>query len=173
MTRLLQSLRDKGNTVLVVLHDKDVISIADEVIDVGPFAGRNGGKILFQGSYEQLLVSGTMTGEAMGELIPVKTNPRIASEFLPIRNAAFHNLKNISVDVPLNILAVVTGVAGSGKSTLIRDVFAQKYEDRVVLVDQSPVTATGRSTPATFLGFFDEIRKVMAKENHVEASLFT
>lgn len=85
MTRLLQSLRDKGNTVLVVLRDKDVISIADEVIDVGPFAGRNGGKILFQGSYEQLLVSGTMTGEAMGELIPVKTNPRIVNEFLPIR----------------------------------------------------------------------------------------
>ena len=126
MTRLLQNLRDKGNTVLVVEHDRDVISIADEVIDVGPMAGKNGGEILFQGSFEALLLSGTKTG-----------------------------------------------VAGSGKSSLIRDVFARQYSDRVVLVDQSPVTATGRSTPATFLGFFDEIRKVMAAENGVEPALFS
>lgn len=173
MVKLLRSLRDKGNTVLVVEHDKDIIRIADEVIDVGPLAGREGGQILFQGSYEALLLSGTRTGNAMKEEVPVKENPKEAKEFLPIRNANLHNLKNVSVDIPLHVLSVITGVAGSGKSTLIRDVFAKQYADRVVLVDQSPVTATGRSTPATFLGFFDEIRKVLAQENHQDASLFT
>ena len=173
MTKLLQSLRDKGNTVLVVEHDKDVISIADEVIDVGPLAGKNGGEILFQGSYEALLLSGTRTGEAMKHVVPLKENVRTPKGFLPVRNACAHNLKNVSVDIPLDVLTVVTGVAGSGKSSLIRDVFAKQYDDRVVLVDQSPVTATGRSTPATFLGFFDEIRKVMAAENGVDASLFS
>ena len=173
MTRLLQSLRDKGNTVLVVEHDKDVISIADEVIDVGPLAGKNGGEILFQGSYEALLLSGTRTGNAMKQNTPLKAAPRIPKGFLPVRDACVHNLKNVSVDIPLNVLTVITGVAGSGKSSLIRDVFAKQYADRVVLVDQSPVTATGRSTPSTFLGFFDEIRKVMAVENGVAASLFS
>ena len=173
MTGLLQSLRDKGNTVLVVEHDKDVISIADEVIDVGPLAGKNGGEILFQGSYEALLLSGTRTGNALKQTMPLKAVPRKPEAFLPVRNACVHNLKNVSVDIPLNILTVVTGVAGSGKSSLIRDVFAKKYEDRVVLVDQSPVTATGRSTPATFLSFFDEIRKVVAAENGVTPSLFS
>ena len=99
MTRLLKSLRDKGNTVLVVEHDKDVISIADEVIDVGPFAGKNGGEILYQGSYEGLLSSGTLTGKAMQMQIPVKKNPRKPKEFLPIRDAGIHNLKNVSVDI--------------------------------------------------------------------------
>lgn len=173
MTRLLKSLRDKGNTVLVVEHDKDIISIADEVVDVGPLAGKNGGRILFQGSYEQLLVSGTLTGNALREQTLVKENPRIPKEFLPIVDANIHNLKHVSVDIPLHVLTVVTGVAGSGKSSLIRDVFAKTYEDKVVLVDQSPVTATGRSTPATFLGFFDEVRKLMAAENGVDASLFS
>lgn len=173
MTKLLVSLRDKGNTVLVVEHDKDVISIADEVIDVGPLAGRNGGQILFQGSYEKLLLSDTLTGNAMKEQLPVKPAPRKPSQFLPVRNADLHNLKNVSVDIPENILTVVTGVAGSGKSSLLRDVFAREYADRVILVDQSPITATGRSTPATYLGFFDEIRKLMAAENNVDISLFS
>ena len=173
MTKLLQSLRDRGNTVLVVEHDRDVISIADEVIDVGPLAGKNGGQILFQGSYEALLLSGSRTGDAMKHIEPLKEMARMPKEFLPVRNASVHNLKNVSVDIPMNVLTVVTGVAGSGKSSLIRDVFAKQYADRVVLVDQSPVTATGRSTPATFLGFFDEIRKVLAKENGVNAGLFS
>lgn len=173
MTRLLKSLRDKGNTVLVVEHDKDVIRIADEVIDVGPLAGRGGGQILFQGSYGALLTSGTITGKAMEERIPLKVHPRVPREFLPIRHASRHNLKDVSVDIPLDVLTVVTGVAGSGKSTLIREIFARTYRDRVVLVDQSPITATGRSTPATYLGFFDEIRKQLAKASGQPASLFS
>ena len=173
MTRLLRSLRDRGNTVLVVEHDKDVISIADEVIDVGPLAGKNGGEILFQGSYEALLCSGTRTGEAMKQTVPLKEHLRTPTSFLPVRDACVHNLKNVSVDIPLDVLTVVTGVAGSGKSSLIRDAFAKQYADRVVLVDQSPVTAMGRSAPATFLGFFDEIRKVMAAETGADPALFS
>ena len=173
MSRLLRSLRDKGNTVLVVEHDKDIISIADEVIDIGPLAGKNGGQVLFQGSYENLLISGTKTGDALSTEIKIKEKVRTPKGFLEVRGATVHNLKNVDVDIPLGILTVVTGVAGSGKSSLIRDVFAKQYEEQVVLIDQSAITATGRSTVCTFLGFFDEIRKVFAKENNTEVSLFT
>lgn len=173
MIQLLQKLRDKGNTVLVVEHDKDIIKIADEIIDVGPYSGKNGGEILFQGTYQQLLLSDTLTSKALNSRITVKDNPRIPSQFLSIKNASIHNLKNVSVDIPLNILTVITGVAGSGKSSLMKDVFAKEYQDQVVLVDQTPITATSRSTPATFLGFFDDIRKVIAKECDVSPSLFT
>ncbi len=173
MTRLLKSLRDKGNTVLVVEHDKDIISIADHVIDIGPLAGKNGGEVLFQGSYEDLLISDTKTGNALCTEIRVKEKVRIPKGCLPVRGANLHNLKNVDVDIPLGILTVVTGVAGSGKSSLIRDVFAKQYAEQVVLIDQSAITATGRSTVCTFMGFFDEIRKVFAKENGVGDSLFT
>lgn len=173
MSKLLTSLRDQGNTVLVVEHDKDIISIADEIIDVGPQAGRKGGHVLFQGSYEQLLASGTLTGNAMKEQIPVKMVPRTAKRYLSVKEASIHNLKNISVDIPLDVLTVVTGVAGSGKSSLIREVFAKQYEDRVVLVDQSPIAARNRSTPATYLGFFDEIRKAIATKNDVDEGYFS
>ena len=173
MSRLLKSLRDKGNTVLVVEHDKDIISIADEVIDIGPLAGKNGGQVLFQGSYEDLLISGTKTGNALSTERKVKEKVRTPKGFLPVRGASIHNLKNVDVDIPLGILTVVTGVAGSGKSSLIRDVFAKQYEEQVVLIDQSAITATGRSTVCTFLGFFDEIRKVFATENKTEPGLFS
>lgn len=173
MVKLLQSLRDKGNTVLVVEHDKDIISIADEIIDIGPLAGSGGGQVVFQGSFEDLVLCPSLTGKAFSADIPLKTAPRIPEDFLPVRGAAIHNLRNIDVDIPLNVLTVVTGVAGSGKSSLIRGVFAKRYADRVVLVDQSPITATNRSTPASFLGIFDEIRKLMARENGVDAGLFS
>lgn len=173
MSRLLKSLRDKGNTVLVVEHDKDIISIADEVIDIGPLAGKNGGQVLFQGSYENLLISGTRTGNALSAEIKIKERVRSPKGFLEVRGANLHNLKNVDVDIPLGILTVVTGVAGSGKSSLIRDVFAKQYEDQVVIIDQSAITATGRSTVCTFLGFFDEIRKVFATKNNADSSLFT
>lgn len=173
MSNLLKSLRDKGNTVLVVEHDKDIVSIEDEVIDIGPLAGKNGGQVLFQGSYENLLISGTKTGNALSSEIQIKEKVRTPKGFLEIRGATLHNLKHVDVDIPLGILTVVTGVAGSGKSSLIRDVFAKQYEDQVVLIDQSAITATGRSTVCTFLGFFDEIRKVFATENDADRSLFT
>ena len=173
MSRLLKSLRDKGNTVLVVEHDKDIISIADEVVDIGPLAGKNGGQILFQGSYENLLISDTKTGKALSSKIMLKEKCRQPKGFLPIRGASIHNLKSVDVDIPLGILTVVTGVAGSGKSSLIRDIFAKQYEDQVVLIDQSAITATGRSTLCTFLGFFDEIRKVFAEESKADKGLFT
>ncbi|MDO4482174.1 MAG: excinuclease ABC subunit UvrA [Bacillota bacterium] len=173
MSELLKSLRDKGNTVLVVEHDKDIISIADEVIDIGPLAGKNGGEVLFQGSYEDLLKSGTRTGNAMSAEIKVKEKVRSPKGFLEVRGANIHNLRNVDVDIPLGIMTAVTGVAGSGKSTLIRDVFAKQYEEQVVVIDQSAVTATGRSTVCTFLEFFDEIRKVFAAANNADRSLFT
>ena len=173
MSRLLKSLRDKGNTVLVVEHDRDIISIADHVIDIGPLAGKNGGQVLFEGSYEALLLSGTRTGNAMKEVISLKDKVRAPKGFLPVRGACIHNLKNVDVDIPLGVLTVVTGVAGSGKSSLIRDVFAKQYEEQTVLIDQSAITATGRSNVCTFLGFFDEIRKLLATENGVDAGLFS
>lgn len=173
MTKLLKNLRDKGNTVLVVEHDRDVIAIADEVIDVGPLAGKNGGEIMFQGTFENLLLSNTRTGKALHQTTDMKETTRTPKAFLPIRHASLHNLKDVSVDIPLQVLTVITGVAGSGKSTLIRDVFAREYEDQVILVDQSAVTATSRSTPATFLEFFDDVRKLLGKENNVDAGLFS
>jgi excinuclease ABC A subunit len=173
MNQLLMELRDRGNSVLVVEHDKDVISIADEVIDVGPHAGKNGGRIVFQGSYEKLLAADTLTGQAMNVSLPLKGKTRTPKGHLPVRGAKLHNLNNVDVDIPLGIMSVVTGVAGSGKSTLISKVFAKQYEDRIIKVDQSPITATSRSMPATFLGFFDDIRKLFAKENGVDASYFS
>lgn len=173
MNNLLRELRDKGNTVLVVEHDKDVISIADHVIDVGPQAGQKGGEIVFAGSYPQLLQADTLTGKAMGKSLPVKQTPRKPTGSLPVRDACLHNLKHVDVDIPLGIMTVVTGVAGSGKSTLISQVFAKQYESEVVMVDQGPITATNRSTPASYLGFFDDIRKLMARESGKPESLFS
>lgn len=173
MNKLLRQLRDKGNTVLVVEHDKDVISIADHVIDVGPGAGQNGGEIVFAGSYRELLQSGTLTGRAMRQVLPIKEPPRRPAGSLPVRDACLHNLKHVNVDIPLGIMTVVTGVAGSGKSTLISQVFAKQYENDIVMVDQGPITATNRSTPASYLGFFDEIRKLLARESGRPDSLFS
>ena len=173
MNSLLKQLRDKGNTVLVVEHDKDVISIADYVIDVGPRAGQNGGEIVFAGTYPELLRSGSLTGNAMMETLPVKMEPRKRTGSLPVRGACLHNLKHVDADIPLGIMTVVTGVAGSGKSTLISQVFARQYESDIVMVDQGPITATNRSTPASYLGFFDEIRKLLARESGKPDGLFS
>ena len=173
MNNLLRQLRDKGNTVLVVEHDKDVISIADHVIDVGPGAGQNGGEIVFAGSYPELLLADTLTGKAMRRVLPIKETPRQAAGSLPVRGACLHNLKHVDMDIPLGIMTVVTGVAGSGKSTLISRVFAKLYESNIVMVDQGPITATNRSTPASYLGFFDEIRRLLAGESGRPDSLFS
>lgn len=173
MNTLLKQLRDKGNTVLVVEHDKDVISIADHIIDVGPGAGKNGGEIVFSGNYQDLLEADTLTAKALRQVVPIKKKTRQPSGSLQIRGASLHNLKSINVDIPLGIMTVVTGVAGSGKSTLISQVFAKEYEKDVIVVDQGPITATNRSTPATYLGFFDEIRKQIARKCGKPEALFS
>lgn len=173
MNALLQNLRNKGNTVLVVEHDKDVISIADEVVDVGPKAGQHGGEIVFQGTYANLLNSDTLTGKALNYTLQYKTTVRTAKTWLPIKNANIHNLKNVSVNIPEGIMTVITGVAGSGKSSLISNCFAKTYEDRVIKIDQGPITATNRSMPASYIGFFDDIRKLFAKETGKDAGFFS
>ena len=173
MNNLLRQLRDKGNTVLVVEHDKDVISIADHIIDVGPGAGQKGGEIVFAGSYPELLEADTLTGRAMRQVLPIKEAVRRTAGSLPVRDACLHNLKHVDVDIPLGIMTGVTGVAGSGKSTLISQVFAKQYESDVVMIDQGPITATNRSTPASYLGFFDEMRKLLARESGKPDSLFS
>lgn len=159
--------------MLVVEHDRDVISIADYVIDVGPQAGKDGGQIMFAGNYSDLEHSDTTTGKALRSFVPLNDNPRKPNGSLLIRGANLHNLKNIDVDIPLGIMTVITGVAGSGKSTLVSQCFAKQYEEQVVMIDQSPITATNRSTPASYLGFFDDLRKLLARENGKDHGLFS
>ena len=177
LKRVLGTVTDpRGRSVA-----ESLVMTLTRMIEIGlPYLSLNreaatlsGGEVLYQGSYQGILGSGTLTGKAMEMEIPFKAEPRKPQGFLPVKHASLHNLKQVSVDIPLRVLTAVTGVAGSGKSSLIRDVFAGQYPEQVILVDQSPVTATGRSTPATFLGFFDDIRKQMAKENNVSAALFS
>ncbi|WP_346917535.1 excinuclease ABC subunit UvrA [Clostridium sp.] len=172
LNNLLRKLRDKGNTVIVVEHDPDVIKIADHIIDVGPMAGTNGGEIVYKGSYENLLTSGTLTGNALNKFLDIKKKGREHNGYLKAVNCKKNNLKNISVNIPKEVLTVVTGVAGSGKSTLIKHEF-MKQNKNAVLIDQSPVGANSRSSLATYSGIMDNIRKTFAKENDVNVSLFS
>ncbi|GLI04592.1 excinuclease ABC subunit A [Paenibacillus tyrfis] len=169
---LLRKLRDKGNTVLVVEHDRDVIHIADHIVDVGPRAGAEGGEIMYEGGLQGLLQSDTLTGQAMRQGVPMKADYRKPAGYMRIADAALHNLKNVTVDIPVGVLTVVTGVAGSGKSTLINGVFLPTHPDAVV-IDQSSVNTSIRSNPATYTGLMDEIRKCFARSNKVNASLFS
>ncbi|MBN3346508.1 thiamine ABC transporter permease [Clostridium botulinum] len=172
LNNLLKKLRDKGNTVIVVEHDPDVIKIADHIIDVGPRAGKYGGEIVYEGTYENLLKSGTLTGNALNKTISIKEKVRDHKGYLKVVNCNKNNLKNISVTIPKGVLTVVTGVAGSGKSTLIKHEFL-KQNKNAVLIDQSPVSANSRSSLATYSGIMDNIRKAFAKVNGVNASLFS
>ncbi len=172
MNELLQKLRDKGNTVIVVEHDPDVIKVADHIIDVGPHAGRQGGEIVFEGSYKELLRADTLTGKHIKQHIPIKDEFRKPKGKLPVRNARVNNLRNISVDIPRGVLTVVTGVAGSGKSSLINQVFLEQHPDAIV-IDQSAVGVSSRSNPATYTGILDDVRKAFAAANKVNASLFS
>lgn len=172
LNELLQKLRDKGNSVIVVEHDPDVIKVADHIVDVGPHAGTRGGTIVFEGSFDELLNADTLTGRHMKETMPVKTESRTPKGKLSIVNAKANNLQNVSVDIPTGILTVITGVAGSGKSSLIHQSFLQQNPDAVV-IDQSPVGANSRSNPGTYTGILDEVRKTFAKVNGVSPGLFS
>lgn len=172
MNELLQKLRDKGNTVLVVEHDPDVIKVADYIVDVGPHAGSGGGQIVYEGDFASLLRADTLTGQHMQQTHPIKTRVRTSKGAIPIVNASVNNLRNVSVEIPQGVLTVVTGVAGSGKSSLINEAFLRQHPAAVV-IDQSAVGVSTRSNPATYTGIMDDVRKAFAVANGVSASLFS
>jgi excinuclease UvrABC ATPase subunit len=171
MNDLLQLLRDKGNTVLVVEHKPEVIAIADHVVDLGPGAGRAGGEVMFEGDVAGLRASGTITGRFFDHRAQLKDSVREPKGVLEIRGASQHNLRDVDIDIPLGILTVVTGVAGSGKSSLIHG-NVPAFDD-VVVLDQAPIKGNRRSSPATYTGLLDTIRKEFAKANGVKAGLFS
>ena len=172
LNELLGQLRDQGNTVLVVEHDPDVIKVADYIVDVGPKAGSEGGHIVFEGSYDDLLKADTPTGRHLGRVLPIKIDVRQPQGSLPIDHVSINNLKDVSVAVPVGVLTAVTGVAGSGKSSLINQAFVKRYPESIV-IDQSAVGVNSRSNPATYTGIMDVIRKSFATANAVDASLFS
>jgi excinuclease UvrABC ATPase subunit len=171
MNHLLLRLRDKGNTVLVVEHKPEVIDIADHAVDLGPGAGTAGGEVVFEGTVEGLRASGTLTGRHLDDRAALKTSVRKPSGALKVRSASAHNLKNVDVDVPLGVLVVVTGVAGSGKSSLIDGSVSGR--DGVVSIGQGAIGASRRSNPATYTGLLDPIRSAFAKANGVKPALFS
>ncbi|OEU95969.1 ATP-binding cassette domain-containing protein [Streptomyces oceani] len=171
MNDLLLRLRDKGNTVLVVEHKPEVIAIADHVVDLGPGAGEDGGRICFEGTVTGLRASDTRTGRHLGHRARLRTQPREHLGQLRIKAADLHNLRNVSVDVPRGVLTVVTGVAGSGKSSLIHGYLSGR--DDVLVADQSPIRGSRRSNPATYTGVLSPIRTAFAKANGVKAALFS
>jgi excinuclease UvrABC ATPase subunit len=172
LNEMLQKLRNRGNTVLVVEHDPDVIKVADHIVDLGPRAGNQGGEIVYEGSYAGLLEADTLTGKFMKEAMPIKKTFRQATKHLRLSNVNVNNLKNVSVNIPVGVLTVVTGVAGSGKSSLIDEAFMSQYPD-AILIDQSAVGVSSRSNPATYTGIMDDVRKAFAQANKVDAGLFS
>jgi excinuclease UvrABC ATPase subunit len=171
MNDLLLRLRDKGNTVLVVEHEPEVIEVADHVVDLGPGAGSAGGTVCFAGDVAGLRRSGTLTGRHLDHRTPLRERVRAPKGQLSITGASLHNLRDVSVDLPLGVLTVVTGVAGSGKSSLVHGSLAGR--EGVTIVDQSPIRGSRRSNPATYTGVLDPIRSAFAKANGVKASLFS
>jgi excinuclease UvrABC ATPase subunit len=171
MNELLLQLRDKGNTVLVVEHDPESIEIADHVVDLGPGAGSAGGSVCFEGNVEGLRGSDTTTGRHLEDRATLKGSVRPSSGALEIRGASAHNLQDVDLDIPLGVLCVVTGVAGSGKSSLIQGSVAGR--DGVVVIDQGAIRGSRRSNPATYTGLLDPIRKTFAKANGVKPALFS
>jgi excinuclease UvrABC ATPase subunit len=171
MNELLLQLRDKGNTVLVVEHKPETIAIADHVVDLGPGAGTAGGEVVFQGSYGDLRDSDTVTGRHLDDRASLKAEVRTPSGALEVHKAATHNLRDVDVDVPLGVLCVLTGVAGSGKSSLVQGSVAGR--DGVVVIDQGAIKGSRRSNPATYTGLLEPIRKAFAKENGVKPALFS
>jgi excinuclease UvrABC ATPase subunit len=172
LNSLIVQLRNKGNTVLIVEHDPDVIKVADHIVDMGPKAGKDGGRIVYQGKLSGLKNAEGLTASFWKKMRKKKLNPRVATHSLSIKNANLHNLKNISVNIPLNVITVVTGVAGSGKSSLINQVLPLQFPE-AKLIDQGLLRGSRRSHLASYTGIFDTIRKMFAKENRVSPSLFS
>lgn len=172
LNQMLQKLRDKGNTVLVVEHDPDVIEVADFVVDVGPLAGSHGGEITFTGSYDELKQSDTLTGRYLNRQLTIKENPRIVTDYYQITNATVNNLKHVDVAIPKNVFTVVTGVAGSGKSSLIFGEFVKQNPEAIV-IDQSALHKSSRSNLATYTKILTTIRDSYAKKYNVDKSLFS
>nr|WP_246035589.1 ATP-binding cassette domain-containing protein [Dictyobacter kobayashii] len=172
LNELLEKLRDKGNTVIVVEHDPDVIKVADYVVDMGPYAGSEGGRVVYEGSFAGLLNADTLTGTHLQSTRPLKDEFRQARGSLPIVHATVNNLKDVSVNIPAGVLTVITGVAGSGKSSLINEAFLRQHQGAVV-IDQSAMSTSSRSNPATYTGIMDDVRKAFAAVNHVDAGLFS
>ncbi len=171
MNELLLELRDKGNTVLVVEHKPEAIAMADHVVDLGPGAGSAGGEVVFEGTVDGLRASGTLTGRHLDDRATLKPSVRTPERVLEVRGAGLHNLQDVDVDIPLGVLVVVTGVAGAGKSSLIRGSVSGR--DGVVSVDQAAIRGSRRSNPATYTGLLDPIRKAFAKANGVKPALFS
>jgi len=171
MNQLLLRLRDKGNTVLVVEHKPEAIAIAEHVVDLGPGAGTAGGEVVFEGTVEGLRASGTITGRHLDDRAALKASVRRPSGVMEVRGASTHNLRDVDVDIPLGALVVLTGVAGSGKSSLIRGSVSGR--DGVVSIDQGAIKGSRRSNPATYTGLLDPIRKAFAKANGVKPALFS
>ena len=171
MNDLLLRLRDKGNTVLVVEHKPETIAIADHVVDLGPGAGAAGGEVVFEGTVDGLRKSATVTGRHLSDRAALKSSVRTPTGVMKVRGARTHNLKNVNVDIPLGVLVVVTGVAGSGKSSLIHGSVSGR--DGVVTVDQTAIRGSRRSNPATYTGLLDPIRNAFAKANGVKPALFS
>ena len=171
MNELLLRLRDKGNTVLVVEHEPETIEIADHVVDLGPGAGKAGGTVCFEGSLDGLRASGTLTGRHLDDRTTLKETVRTPTGALEIRGATTHNLRDVDVDIPLGVLVVVTGVAGSGKSSLVRG--SIPADAGVVSIDQVPIRGSRRSNPATYTGLLEPIRKAFAKACGVKPALFS
>lgn len=170
--KLLLALRDNHNTVLVVEHSRQMIELADHVVEMGPLAGAQGGQVIFQGTVEQLKQTDTLTAACMREKIALNTHPLPWTQSFLLEHVSRNNLKDVSVEIPKGILTAVTGVAGSGKSSLIRQEFVERYPDCIV-IDQKPIGTSARSTPATYTGVMDDIRKLFAKENGVSAQWFS
>ncbi|MBR2225335.1 MAG: excinuclease ABC subunit UvrA [Bacteroidales bacterium] len=174
MKRSVRRLRDAGNTVLLVEHHPEMIRIADHVVDLGPGPGIDGGRIVFEGSYDDLLRSGTATGSMLGEPCPFKEHPRPVQKSFRLGNASLHNLKNVTVDIPLGVMGVIAGVAGSGKSSLM-ECFRKMYPEpeRVVYISQKSIGVSLRSTPATYMEVAGDIRKAFAKAHKMKEEYFT
>ncbi len=168
----LIKLRNHGNTILIVEHHREIIKLADYIVDMGPGAGAHGGEIVFTGNYDELVKSDTLTGKLLNNKLPLKENVRAIRDWVSIKNAKLHNLKNIDINLPLGVLTVIAGVAGSGKSSLM-ECFLQACKDDVIYIQQKDIGINLRSTPATYLGISDEIRDIFSKENKANKSLFS